>query len=223
MPVQAPEALYRVWLGRERAAGRAGKAPWTEAQSFRTSTRKPPMLFACSRMQKLSRLVLHTWGGLMCLPCHHGSLPGVFRFGSPQTYCNGRPVCLLRDGRASRLTAAGVQARSAGVLPSREGPAAHERMARSPVAGQSLQLCTMFLSHLCPCPLSSGNLSSVVKVMAGLQGRQGRPELVQAAADVPPSPFSKDPRAAPSQSILEQQMSQRLSLDAGHVSCAVPY
>ena len=43
MPVQAPEALYRPWLGRERAAGRAGRAPWIEAQSSRTFTRKPPM------------------------------------------------------------------------------------------------------------------------------------------------------------------------------------
>ncbi len=43
MPVQAPEALYRPWLGRERAAGGAGRAPWIEAQSSRTSTRKPLM------------------------------------------------------------------------------------------------------------------------------------------------------------------------------------
>ena len=44
---------------------------------------------------------------------------------------------------------------------------------------------------------------------------------MQGSADVPISPFSKDPRAAPSQAILEQQMSQRLSLETGHVSRAL--
>lgn len=41
---------------------------------------------------------------------------------------------------------------------------------------------------------------------------------MQASAVVPMSPFNKDPRAAPSQAILEQQMSQRLSLEPRHVS-----
>ena len=43
MPAQAPKALYRPWPGKERAAGRAGRAPRIEARSFQTSTRKPPV------------------------------------------------------------------------------------------------------------------------------------------------------------------------------------